>query len=227
MKDYQREFIEFILLCKALRFGDFTLKSGRQSPYFFNAGQFNTGSHIGKLGEYYAKTIVDHYRYPKDYTVLFGPAYKGIPLVIATSIALAKHHGLDEIQYCFNRKEEKHHGEGGDLIGASLTGKKVLILDDVISAGITMETSLTAIQQHGGTPTGIVIAMDREEVSLDGQSSAMAAIEQSYHVTVCSIITLTDLMTYLQESAHKNDAWTIHLEKLKTYYQRYGFKRSA
>jgi len=158
MKDYQRDFIDFAISAGVLRFGDFTLKSGRTSPYFFNAGLFNTGEQLARLGRCYAQAITDS---SMDFDVLFGPAYKGIPLAAAASIALADHH-QHNIPWCFNRKEAKDHGEGGNLVGAGLSGN-VLVIDDVITAGTAIREAVDIIQAAGATLAGVVIALDRQE----------------------------------------------------------------
>ena len=158
MQDYQKEFLDFALNTGVLRFGEFTLKSGRISPYFFNAGLFNTGRSLAQLGKYYAQTIVDS---GIEFDVLYGPAYKGIPLAAVTAAALAEYHNID-IPYAFNRKEAKDHGEGGTIVGHELTGK-ILIIDDVISAGTSVRESVDIIQQQGAQAGGVVIALDRQE----------------------------------------------------------------
>jgi orotate phosphoribosyltransferase len=189
MKDYQREFIDFAISAGVLRFGEFTLKSGRSSPYFFNAGLFNTGEHLAKLGRCYAQAISDS---QIDFDVLFGPAYKGIPLAAATSIALADHHQRN-VPWCFNRKEAKDHGEGGNLVGAGLNGK-VLVIDDVITAGTAIRESVDIIRQAGATLSGVVIALDRQERGRD-ERSAIQEVEETLGIKVTSIVTLADLLT--------------------------------
>lgn len=191
MHVYQHDFLAFALARQVLRFGDFTLKSGRQSPYFFNAGLFNTGQALAQLGTYYAATIQQA---AIDFDILFGPAYKGIPLVATTAIALATHYDRD-VPYCFNRKEIKDHGEGGNLIGAPLAGR-VLLIDDVISAGTAVRESFRLIQVAGAQLAGIVIALDRQERG-EGAQSAVAEIAHTYQVPVFSIVKLADLVAYL------------------------------
>nr|AAL40977.1 PyrE-like protein [Methylococcus capsulatus str. Bath] len=166
MQTYQKDFIDFVIGCEVLRFGEFTLKSGRQSPYFFNAGLFNTGARLGRLGEFYAQTLTSG---GIRADVLYGPAYKGIPLVAATAIALARVSG-EEIPYAFNRKEAKDHGEGGTLVGAPLQGE-VLIVDDVITAGTSVRESIEIIRGAGARPCGVLIALDREEIGQSGKSA--------------------------------------------------------
>lgn len=194
MQDYQREFLDFAIGIGVLRFGQFTLKSGRRSPYFFNSGLFNSGASLARLGRYYAAAI-QHSAVPYD--MLFGPAYKGIPLVSATAIALADHHGRD-VPYAFNRKEAKDHGEGGMTVGAPLAGH-VLIVDDVISAGTSVRESIDIIQRAGATPAGVVIALDRQERGA-GPLSAIQEVEQLYRMPVISIVKLDHLLEYLRAS---------------------------
>ena len=212
MKDYQREFIDFAISAGVLRFGEFTLKSGRSSPYFFNAGLFNTGEHLARLGRCYAQAISDS---QIDFDVLFGPAYKGIPLAAATSIALADHHQRN-VPWCFNRKEAKDHGEGGNLVGAGLNGK-VLVIDDVITAGTAIRESVDIISQAGATLSGVVIALDRQERGRD-ERSAIQEVEETLGIKVTSIVTLTDLLDYLRDkSGHAAD-----LENIGRYREQYG-----
>uniref|UniRef100_UPI003D2D6D37 orotate phosphoribosyltransferase n=1 Tax=Methylophaga lonarensis TaxID=999151 RepID=UPI003D2D6D37 len=191
MKAYQQQFIDFALSTGVLRFGQFTLKSGRISPYFFNSGLFNSGASLARLGRFYAQTIVES---GIAFDVLFGPAYKGIPLASTTAVALADHHQRD-VPYVFNRKEAKDHGEGGQLVGAPLNGK-VLIIDDVISAGTSVRESVEIIRAAGAEPAGVVIALDRQERG-KGQMSAIQEVEQQHGIPVISIISLNDLLSYL------------------------------
>ena len=172
MKDYQKEFLHFVIENSILRFGEFHLKSGRVSPYFFNAGLFSTGSKLGFLAQSYAAAIAD---LTQDYDVLFGPAYKGIPLAAATALSLSTRHGIDK-PYCFNRKEAKDHGEGGFIVGAPLTGR-VLVVDDVITAGTAIREAAEIIQSAGAQLASIAVAMDRQERGL-GETSAIQEIEQ-------------------------------------------------
>jgi orotate phosphoribosyltransferase len=212
MKDYQREFIEFAIRTGVLRFGEFTLKSGRTSPYFFNAGLFNTGRHLAQLGRCYAQAITDS---GIAFDVLFGPAYKGIPLAAAASIALAEHH-RNNVPWCFNRKEAKDHGEGGNLVGAGLHGK-VLIIDDVITAGTAIRESVEIIRQAGAQLAGVVIALDRQERG-QGQLSAIQEVEQSLGVPVISIIRLEHLLEYLAlQPDHGAD-----MARIEAYRAQYG-----
>jgi orotate phosphoribosyltransferase len=212
MKDYQHEFIDFAIRAGVLRFGDFTLKSGRTSPYFFNAGLFNTGEHLARLGRCYAQAIVDS---KLDFDVLFGPAYKGIPLATATCIALADHHQRN-VPWCFNRKEAKDHGEGGNLVGAGLQGR-ILVIDDVITAGTAIRESVEIIQAANAELTGVVIALDRQERGR-GQQSAIQEVEASYGIRVMSIVRLEHLLEYLQAEAGRQQ----DVEKIQAYRREYG-----
>jgi len=212
MQDYQRNFLQFARTYQALRFGNFTLKSGRQSPYFFNAGLFNTGKALAELGRYYAQAIQASHI---EFDTLFGPAYKGIPLVSTTAIALADQQQRD-LPYCFNRKEIKDHGEGGQIVGAALSGK-VLLIDDVISAGTAIRESIALIEQQQAQLVGVVIALNRQE---RGQShlSAIEEIEQNYGIKVISIVNLADLITYLQEQPENAEI----LPAIQQYRAQYG-----
>ena len=212
MQDYQQEFIDFALSCDVLRFGEFTLKSGRVSPYFFNAGLFNTGQMLAKLGQYYAAAIVDS---GIEFDVLFGPAYKGIPLGTATAVALAEHHGRN-VPFAFNRKEAKAHGEGGSIVGAPLKGK-ILIIDDVITAGTAIRESKEIIDAAGAKPAGVIIALDRQERG-KGELSAIQEVEQNFKVPVVSIIKLENLIAYLEKQSGKEDL----LNLVQTYRKEYG-----
>ena len=209
MHDYQREFIEFAIRKEVLRFGDFKLKSGRISPYFFNSGLFNSGGSIARLGRYYAETIV---RAETTFDVLFGPAYKGIPLAVTTAVAIAEHHGRD-IPFAFNRKEAKDHGEGGIIVGADLRGR-VLIIDDVISAGTSVSESIQLIRAVGAEPAGVVVALDRQERS-HGTLSAIQEVEQRHGIPVLSIITLDLIMSSIT-------GMTDTLARVQAYRDRYG-----
>jgi orotate phosphoribosyltransferase len=212
MQAYKTDFLEFAIAAGVLRFGQFTLKSGRVSPYFFNAGLFNTGRHLARLGRCYAQAIVES---GLHFDVLFGPAYKGIPLAAATGIALADHHDID-IPYCFNRKEAKDHGEGGNLVGAALSGR-VLIIDDVITAGTAIRESLEIIQGSGSQAVGVVIALDRQERG-QGERSAIQEVEQDLNLRVTSIVTLTELQQFLAGKAQYAES----LEAVEAYRKRYG-----
>jgi len=212
MQDYQREFLDFALDVGVLRFGEFTLKSGRVSPYFFNAGLFNTGASLARLGRYYAQAIVDA---GIEFDVLYGPAYKGIPLAAATAAALYDHHGKD-IPYAFNRKEAKDHGEGGIIVGHALEGR-ILIIDDVISAGTSVRESVDIIKGLQATPAGVVIALDRQERG-QGERSAIQEVESDYGMPVTAIVQLAQLIEYLDEKEGEDDA----LQRIQAYRARYG-----
>lgn len=212
MQAYQQQFIEFALSRQVLKFGEFTLKSGRVSPYFFNAGLFNTGEDLAKLGRFYAEAIQAQ---QLDYDLIFGPAYKGIPIATATSVALYHQFAINK-PVCFNRKEVKDHGEGGNLIGSPLQGK-VLLIDDVITAGTAIRESMQLIAAHQATLTGVMIALDRQERG-KGDLSAIQEVERDYHCKVSSIITFEDLLAYLQQSSQYAD----FLPKMLAYRQQYG-----
>ncbi len=214
MQAYQKEFLEFVIANQILRFGEFTLKSGRKSPYFFNAGLFNTGNKLGFLARCYAAAIADA---DVDFDVLFGPAYKGIPLAATTAMALASEQNLDK-PYCFNRKEAKDHGEGGNIVGAELSGK-VLIIDDVITAGTAIREAAEILAANNAELAGIAVAMDRQEKG-SGELSAIQEIEQHYKIKVVSIITLQDIITYLQSGSDAN--LQEHLAAVNAYRQEYG-----
>lgn len=212
MQDYQREFIEFAIEKEVLRFGEFTLKSGRTSPYFFNAGLFNSGDALARLGRYYAAAIQQS---GIQYDVLLGPAYKGIPLAATTCVALANDYGQD-IPYVFNRKEAKKHGEGGNLVGAPLQGR-VLIIDDVITAGTAIREVMDIIQQAGAIPAGTLIALNRQEKGT-GELSAIQEVERDYNMPVASIISLKDVMSYLDEKGGMDT----QLDAIRQYREQYG-----
>lgn len=213
MQSYQKEFIEFTLQHNALKFGEFKLKSGRISPYFFNSGVFQTGDALAKLGRFYAAAIVNT---NVNYDMLFGPAYKGIPLVCTTAIALANEHKKN-YPYAFNRKESKDHGEGGNIVGAPLKGK-VLIIDDVITAGTAVRESMQLIQAAKANLSGVVISLDRQE---RGQQnlSAIQEIEQTYQTSVISIIQLQHILEYIKDKAQYQD----FLPKIQAYKKEYSF----
>lgn len=217
MHDYQREFLDLALVRDALRFGRFTLKSGRESPYFFNAGLFNDGEALAILGRCYAAAIA---RSGLEFDMLFGPAYKGIPLVAAAAIALARDHGRS-LPWAFNRKEAKDHGEGGHIVGHRLEGR-VLIVDDVITAGTAIRESVALIRDSGARPVGIALALDREERG-QGERSAVQEVEAEYGLACVSILTLGGLIEAL--AGAKGDARRIsgeHRAALEDYRQRYG-----
>ncbi|EKF9638509.1 orotate phosphoribosyltransferase [Vibrio cholerae] len=212
MKAYQREFIEFALEKQVLKFGEFTLKSGRKSPYFFNAGLFNTGRDLARLGRFYAAALVDS---GIEFDVLFGPAYKGIPIATTTAVALADHHDVDT-PYCFNRKEAKDHGEGGNLVGSKLEGC-VMLVDDVITAGTAIRESMELIQANKADLAGVLVAIDRQEKG-KGELSAIQEVERDFGCAVISIVSLTDLITYLEQQGNNTE----HLEAVKAYRAQYG-----
>jgi orotate phosphoribosyltransferase len=212
IKDYQREFLDFCLSTGVLRFGEFTLKSGRVSPYFFNAGLFDSGRSLARLGWFYAQAI----RHAGiEFDMLYGPAYKGIPLACSTAIALAEHFDHD-VPYAFNRKEAKKHAEGGVIVGHPLQGR-VLIVDDVVSAGLSVGESVEIIRQAAATPAGVVIALNRQERG-QGSLSAVAEVEEMWNIKVVGIATLDTLVAYLgeqHESRHQ-------LAAIEAYRARYG-----
>ncbi|TOA18251.1 orotate phosphoribosyltransferase [Vibrio parahaemolyticus] len=212
MKAYQREFIEFALEKEVLKFGEFTLKSGRKSPYFFNAGLFNTGRDLARLGRFYAAALADS---GIEFDVLFGPAYKGIPIATTTAVALADHHDIDT-PYCFNRKEAKDHGEGGNLVGSALEGR-IMLVDDVITAGTAIRESMEIIKVNGADLAGVLVAIDRQEKG-KGELSAIQEVERDFGCAVISIVSLGDLITYLEEKGNATE----HLEAVKAYRAEYG-----
>ena len=213
MHEYQREFIRFALDREVLRFGEFTLKSGRKSPYFFNAGLFNTGSALGRLGRFYAQAFV--HSSLEDVDVIFGPAYKGIPLAAVTAVALADSFDRN-MPYCFNRKEAKDHGEGGSLVGAPLKGR-VLIIDDVITAGTAIRHSVNLIGNEGATPYGVVIGLDRCERGT-GDTSAVEEVRRTLGLQVHSVITMHDIIEWLSEQPEMSKS----LDLMHHYREQYG-----
>ena len=212
MHDYQRQFIEFALHENALKFGEFLLKSGRNSPYFFNSGEFNNGHSLALLGEFYAAAIM---RSGIEFDMLFGPAYKGIPLVAAVAISLSIHHDRS-VAYCFNRKEIKDHGEGGITVGAPLAGR-VLIVDDVISAGTSVRESVSIITKAGAMACGVAISLDRQERGL-GERSAIEEVEAEHGLLVTNVIGLSDLVEYLSDTPERAQ----ELRKVRDYRTRFG-----
>ena len=212
MKDYQKEFIEFALEKQVLKFGEFTLKSGRTSPYFFNAGLFNTGRDLARLGRFYAAALEDA---AIEYDVLFGPAYKGIPIATTTAVALADHYNKD-VPYCFNRKEKKDHGEGGNLVGSPLNGK-IMLVDDVITAGTAIRESMEIIADNGADLSGVLIALDRQEKG-KAELSAIQEVERDFNTQVISIVKLADLISYLENQGTMGE----HLVSVKAYRDKYG-----
>ncbi|MBS0877887.1 MULTISPECIES: orotate phosphoribosyltransferase [unclassified Tatumella] len=212
MKPWQRQFIEFALNKQVLKFGEFTLKSGRKSPYFFNAGLFNTGRDLALLGRFYAQALTDS---EIDFDLVFGPAYKGIPIATTTAVALADHHDRD-VPYCFNRKEAKDHGEGGLLVGSPLQGR-IMLVDDVITAGTAIRESMEIIAANQATLAGVLISLDRQERG-QGEISAIQEVERDYQCRVISIITLKDLISYLEEKPEMAN----HLAFVRAYQKQYG-----
>jgi len=212
MQDYKRDFLKFAIDTNVLRFGEFTLKSGRTSPYFFNSGLFNTGQSLARLGRYYAEAIIAS---GIEFDMIFGPAYKGIPLAASTAIALADHHGRD-IPYAFNRKETKTHGEGGMIVGAPLQGR-VLVIDDVITAGTAIRESVAILDATDATLAGVVISLDRQEKGT-GETSAIQEVEKQYAIKVANIVTLADLVEFLAAESDQEVA----LGAIRTYREQYG-----
>jgi len=212
MQDYQRDFLDFAINQGVLRFGEFTLKSGRISPYFFNAGLFNSGAALARLGRYYAAALVDA---GLPFDMLFGPAYKGIPLVAAVAIALADQYGRD-LPWCFNRKEAKDHGEGGLIVGAPLQGR-VLVVDDVMTAGTAIRETMTLLAAHQALPAGVLLALDRRERG-QGALSAVQEVERAHAIAVTSIVNLDDLVAYLAEQPN----YAEDLARMRDYRAQYG-----
>ena len=211
MEQYQNDFVDFMLEIGALKFGEFTLKSGRVSPYFFNAGQFNQGNHLSQLGQFYAKAIEAN---GIKFDVLFGPAYKGIPLAAATAIALNDSFNRS-VPYSFNRKEAKDHGEGGNIVGHPLEGD-ILIIDDVITAGTAIRESKDIISANGAKTKGVVVALDRQEKG-KGELSAIQEVEQNFGIAVVSIINLSHIVDYLKANNDKNI-----ISRIESYRSQYG-----
>ncbi len=209
---YQSEFIDLCVQLGVLRFGSFTLKSGRESPYFFNAGLFNTGAAIGAVGHAYAAALAAS---DLKFDMLFGPAYKGIPLVTITAAALAERHELN-VPFAFNRKEAKDHGEGGNTVGSPLKGR-VLIVDDVITAGTAIRESIHLIEAAGATPAGVLLALDRQERAPASDFSAVQEVRNKYQIPVISVVNLSDLMHHVSRSGEARD-----LASMRLYRERYG-----
>ncbi|BFZ57063.1 orotate phosphoribosyltransferase [Savitreella phatthalungensis] len=210
---------DFLKVCidqQILKFGSFTLKSGRQSPYFFNAGLFNTGRLCSSLCSAYAQTILSS---DVEFDVLFGPAYKGIPLAAVTAVKLAES-GDDRfasLGYCFNRKEAKAHGEGGSLVGSSMKGKRVLVIDDVMTAGTAMREAIAIIEREGGTLAGVVVALDRQEKATDSDLSTVKLVEQEYNIRVQAIVRLEDIIDFSRERLSEDDT-----KRMEEYRSQYG-----
>lgn len=215
MQDYQTDFIRFAIEQQVLKFGEFTLKSGRISPYFFNAGLFASGGALARLGRYYAATLEQS---GIDYDVVFGPAYKGIPLAASTSVALAEHYQKD-MPFTFNRKEAKDHGEGGTLVGAPLEGR-ILIVDDVITAGTAVREVMQIIDAHNAEPAAVLIALDRQERG-QGELSAIQEVERDYGIPVISIVTLSQVLQFIQQQPELES----YSAAIQDYRQRYGINQ--
>jgi orotate phosphoribosyltransferase len=209
---YQSEFIDLCVRLGVLRFGSFTLKSGRESPYFFNAGLFNTGSAIGAVGRAYAAALAAS---DLQFDMLFGPAYKGIPLVTVTAAALAERHGRD-VPFAFDRKETKDHGEGGRIVGSPLRGR-VVIVDDVITAGTAIRASIDIIRSSGSTPAGVLLALNRQERAPGSELSAVQEVRRQYQIPVISVVNLADLMEHVSRAGQAGD-----LSSMRLYRERYG-----
>lgn len=212
MEQYKRDFIEFALSRNVLKFGEFTLKSGRKSPYFFNAGLFNTGADLARLGEFYVAAIQAS---AVDFDVVFGPAYKGIPIGTSVSVALFNRYGIDK-PVCFNRKEVKDHGEGGNLIGSPLQGK-ILLVDDVITAGTAIRESMELISANQAELAAVLIALNRKERG-KGELSAIQEVERDYQCQVLSIIDLDDLMQFIEQDPR----YSSHLPEMRAYRAEFG-----
>lgn len=224
MKSIQAQFIEFALEANVLRFGEFKTKAGRLSPYFFNAGLFNTGALLDRLGAFYAQTLLNAKEEGKiEFDMIFGPAYKGIPLAASVAMNLARL-GCD-VPWAFNRKEAKDHGEGGVIVGAPLQGK-VVIIDDVISAGTSVRESVKIIQANGATPSGVLIALDRMEKGGNAvemtETSAVQDVEKTFNIDVASIINLHDLLAFMDSDTDMAKSVASHKAAVATYRERYG-----
>ena len=212
MQQYQRDFIQLAIDHEVLCFGEFTLKSGRTSPYFFNAGKFQTGAALAALGRFYADALETS---GVDYDVVFGPAYKGIPLAATTAVALADQHGKDK-PYAFNRKEAKSHGEGGTLVGAPLNGK-ILIVDDVITAGTAVREVMSIIKAEAAEPAAVLIGLNRQERG-QGELSAIQEVERDYGIPVVSIVCVDDIIAFLEEQGGQQEL----VAKIRDYRSQYG-----
>ena len=213
MKDYQLEFLEFAIQSQVLRFGEFKLKSGRVSPYFFNAGKFNNGAAMNAISRFFAKSILDS---GIQFNVLFGPAYKGITLSCATAMALAERTNKD-VPYAYNRKEKKDHGEGGTTVGSQLIGQ-IAIIDDVITAGTSVRESVGLISAAGAVPAAVFIALDRQERSSDSQLSAVEAVQKNFDMPVVAIAGLNELLEYIKDRVEFHQHW----DAISKYQDQYG-----
>jgi orotate phosphoribosyltransferase len=213
MKDYQLEFLEFAIQSQVLRFGEFKLKSGRVSPYFFNAGKFNNGAAMNAISRFFAESILDS---GIQFNVLFGPAYKGITLSCATAMALAERTNKD-VPYAYNRKEKKDHGEGGTTVGSQLIGQ-IAIIDDVITAGTSVRESVALISAAGAVPAAVFIALDRQERSSDSQLSAVEAVQKNFDMPVVAIAGLNELLEYIKDRVEFHQHW----DAISKYQDQYG-----
>lgn len=222
MEQYKKEFIEFMIDCEVLKFGDFVTKSGRNTPFFVNTGFYRTGAQLRKLGEYYAKAI--HAKFGTDFDVLFGPAYKGIPLAVATSMALSEMYGAD-IRYCSNRKEVKDHGDKGILLGSPIKdGDRVVIIEDVTTAGTSIQETLPIIQAQGKVNVlGLVVSVDRMERG-QGTKSALAEIQENYGLQTTAIVTMAEVIEHLYNKEYKGKVIIDNtlMEAIDAYYKKYG-----
>ena len=222
MEQYKKEFIEFMIDCEVLKFGDFVTKSGRNTPFFVNTGFYRTGAQLRKLGEYYAKAI--HAKFGTDFDVLFGPAYKGIPLTVATSMALSEMYGAD-IRYCSNRKEVKDHGDKGILLGSPIQdGDRVVIIEDVTTAGTSIQETLPIIQAQGKVNVlGLVVSVDRMERG-QGTKSALAEIQENYGLQTTAIVTMAEVIEHLYNKEYKGKVINDNtlMEAIDAYYKKYG-----
>ncbi|HIR87709.1 MAG TPA: orotate phosphoribosyltransferase [Candidatus Fimimorpha faecalis] len=222
MEQYKKEFIEFMIDCEVLKFGDFVTKSGRNTPFFVNTGFYRTGAQLRKLGEYYAKAI--HAKFGTDFDVLFGPAYKGIPLTVATSMALSEMYGAD-IRYCSNRKEVKDHGDKGILLGSPIQdGDRVVIIEDVTTAGTSIQETLPIIQAQGKVNVlGLVVSVDRMERG-QGTKSALAEIQENYGLQTTAIVTMAEVIEHLYNKEYKGKVIIDNtlMEAIDAYYKKYG-----
>ena len=222
MEQYKKEFIEFMIDCEVLKFGDFVTKSGRNTPFFVNTGFYRTGAQLRKLGEYYAKAI--QAKFGTDFDVLFGPAYKGIPLTVATSMALSEMYGAD-IRYCSNRKEVKDHGDKGILLGSPIKdGDRVVIIEDVTTAGTSIQETLPIIQAQGEVNVlGLVVSVDRMERG-QGTKSALAEIQENYGLQTTAIVTMAEVIEHLYNKEYKGKVIIDNtlMEAIDAYYKKYG-----
>ncbi len=214
MEEYKRNFLELAIKQDVLTFGEFTLKSGRKSPYFFNAGFFNTGQAVAELGQYYANAIIES---GIEFDMIFGPAYKGISLAALSSAALAEHHQINK-PFSYNRKEKKNHGEGGVIVGAPLNGN-VLIIDDVITAGTAVKEAFNLIENSNAKVAGLIVSLDRQEIGVNGKS-AIQELKDNFNIPVASIAKLDDLIELIKIS----DDLQVHLKSIIKYRQQFGIK---